>query len=94
MKLLEVRNLTVRFPTRRGWIHAVENVDFDLDAGEVLGIVGESGSGKSVTMLAVMGLLPPNAQVSADRLAFDGTDLLALDGRERRPDSRRTAHGL
>ena len=84
MKLLEVRNLTVRFPKRRGWIHAVENVDFDLDAGEVLGIVGESGSGKSVTMLAVMGLLPPNAQVSADRLSFDGTDLLALNGRQRR----------
>lgn len=84
MPLLEVRNLTVRFPTRRGWIHAVESVDFGLDAGEVLGIVGESGSGKSVTMLAVMGLLPPGAQVTADRLAFDGTDLLALDGRQRR----------
>lgn len=84
MPLLEVRNLTVRFPTRRGWIHAVESVDFDLDAGEVLGVVGESGSGKSVTMLAVMGLLPPSAQVTADRLAFDGSDLLALDGRQRR----------
>jgi len=84
MPLLEVRNLTVRFPTRRGWIHAVENVDFDLDAGEVLGIVGESGSGKSVTMLAVMGLLPAGAQVAADRLAFDGADLLSLDGRQRR----------
>ncbi|MBX3576646.1 MAG: ABC transporter ATP-binding protein [Rhizobiaceae bacterium] len=84
MALLEVRNLTVTMPTRRGPVRIVEAIDLDIDVGDVLGIVGESGSGKSVTMLAVMGLLPRYADVSADRLAFDGIDLLSLKGALRR----------
>ena len=66
MPLLEVRNLTVRFPTRRAAFTAVDGVDIDVDRDEALAIVGESGSGKSVAMLAVMGLLPAQAEVSAD----------------------------
>ncbi len=76
--LLQVQNLSVAFHTRAGIIHAVNDVSFDLHAGETLGIVGESGSGKSVTCSALMGLLPsPPARPGADSHAlFDGIDLL------------------
>ena len=84
MHLLEVRNLTVSFDTSVGLFHAVRGIDLHVDAREVLAIVGESGSGKSVAMLSVMGLLPPTATVTADRMAFDGRDLLALSSAERR----------
>ena len=71
---LELRNLTVKFPARPLSVTAVKGVDFGIAQGEVLGLVGESGSGKSVTSLAVMGLLPPQAQVSGEiLLATDAT---------------------
>ena len=76
MPLLEIRNLTVSFATRHGEFKAVDGVDITVDRDEVLAIVGESGSGKSVAMLAVMGLLPFTARVTADRMAFDGADLI------------------
>jgi dipeptide transport system ATP-binding protein len=82
--LLEVRGLTVRFATRVGAFTAVDGIDLHVRPDEVLAIVGESGSGKSVAMLAVMGLLPWTAQVSAERLQFNGQDLLALGPRQRR----------
>ena len=84
MPLLEIKNLTVAFDTSVGLFHAVRGIDMSVDAREVLAIVGESGSGKSVAMLAVMGLLPPSATVSADRLTFEGRDLLALSPHDRR----------
>ncbi len=84
MPLLEIRNLRVTFPTMAGAFHAVEGVDMTVDPGEVLGVVGESGSGKSVTMLAVMGLIPYPGVVSADVLSFDGKDLRGLSPRRRR----------
>src|SRR5262245_43276864 len=84
MSLLEIRRLTVEFPTSGGTLRAVDGIDLDADAGELVAIVGESGSGKSVAMLAVMGLLPPSAVVRADRLAFDGRELLHLTARQRR----------
>ncbi len=84
MALLEIEDLTVEFPTLSGPFRAVDRASFRVDAGEVLAIVGESGSGKSVSMLAVMGLLPPAARVTAGRLDFAGTDLLGLSRRQRR----------
>ena len=66
MALLEIENLSVEFKTSRGAFRAVDHVSVKVDAGEVLAIVGESGSGKSVSMLAVMGLLPESATVTAD----------------------------
>ena len=76
MSLLEVRDLTTTFQTGRGEISAVEDVSFDLDAGEILGIVGESGSGKSVTALTIMGLLPqPPARLAAGSVRFAGEEL-------------------
>jgi dipeptide transport system ATP-binding protein len=84
MPLLEISNLTVEFATAHGAFRAVDQVSLSIDKGEVLAIVGESGSGKSVAMLAVMGLLPWTAKVTADRLVFDGKDLMKLDDSERR----------
>jgi dipeptide transport system ATP-binding protein len=82
--LLDVRNLSVSFDTAAGRFFAVEGVDLSVDTSEVLAIVGESGSGKSVAMLAVMGLLPPIAEVTADAMRFEGRDLMALTARQRR----------
>ena len=84
MSLLEIRNLTVEFKTAHGDFRAVDSVDLDVDQGDVVAIVGESGSGKSVSMLALMGLLPWTATVTADRLAFDGLDLKTVKPRDRR----------
>jgi dipeptide transport system ATP-binding protein len=84
MALLEIENLTVEFKTSSGNFRAVDQVSMKVDKGEVLAIVGESGSGKSVSMLAVMGLLPWTAKVTADRINFDGQDLLSIKPVERR----------
>ena len=74
MSLLELRNLKVTF----GGFTAVDGIDLDVAAGELLGIVGESGSGKSVSMMALLGLIDAPGVVSADALRFDGQDLLAM----------------
>ncbi|MDH5353204.1 MAG: ATP-binding cassette domain-containing protein, partial [Gammaproteobacteria bacterium] len=84
MSLLSIRNLTVRFKTAGGLFTAVENVSLDVERGEVVAIVGESGSGKSVSMLAVMGLLPWTAEITSDELVFDGIDLNSLSAKARR----------
>src|SRR5258708_12120131 len=76
MSLLEVRGLATNFQTGRGEISAIEDISFELNAGEILGIVGESGSGKSVTALTIMGLLPqPPARVAAGSVRFPGEEL-------------------
>ncbi len=82
--LLDIRGLRVTFATRSGPFRAVDDIDITIARDEVLGVVGESGSGKSVAMLAVMGLLPPTATVQAERMQFDGRELLGLTVRERR----------
>jgi dipeptide transport system ATP-binding protein len=84
MALLEIENLVVEFETASGPFRAVDGVSLKVDAREVLAIVGESGSGKSVSMLAIMGLLPWTAKVSADKATFNGRDMLAMDAAERR----------
>jgi dipeptide transport system ATP-binding protein len=84
MPLLEIENLVVEFDTAQGPFRAVDGVSLKVDEREVLAIVGESGSGKSVSMLAVMGLLPWTAKVNADKMSFADTDLLKLNDAERR----------
>ncbi|MBB3393996.1 MULTISPECIES: ABC transporter ATP-binding protein [unclassified Rhizobium] len=84
MALLEIENLVVEFQTSTGPFRAVDGVSLKVDAGEVLAIVGESGSGKSVSMLAAMGLLPWTAKVTADKMVFDGRNLLGMSASERR----------
>ena len=83
--LLSVRGLKVEFGTDQGPARAVDDLSFDLDAGEVLGIVGESGSGKSVTALSIMGLLPvPPGRVTGGEILFEGADLLRKPPNEMR----------
>jgi dipeptide transport system ATP-binding protein len=84
MALLEIANLTVEFATATGSLRAVDGINLSVDEGEILAIVGESGSGKSVAMLALMGLLPWTAKVSADSMLFDGQDLLGMNDKQRR----------
>ena len=84
MPLLSIKNLCVDFQTRNGFFRAVDSVSLVVDVGQVHGIVGESGSGKSVAMLAVMGLLPKTAKVSADEMRFEGKDLLSMSADEKR----------
>ena len=79
--LLEVAQLDVRIPVAGGLLHPVRDVSFSLGRGDVLCIVGESGCGKSLTSLALMNLLPTRARRSAQRLSFDGIDLLRLNER-------------
>jgi oligopeptide transport system ATP-binding protein len=78
--LLQVRNLTTRFKTERGLVTAVDQVSFDIAAGETLAIVGESGSGKSVTALSVMRLIAsPPGRIETGEAMFEGRDLFKLD---------------
>lgn len=81
--LLDIKDLRVRFHLRTGTVEAVRGVSFQLGR-ERLGIVGESGSGKSQTGRAILGLTPPPGEVTADRLAFDGIDLLRASKRQLR----------
>jgi dipeptide transport system ATP-binding protein len=84
MALLEIENLSVAFPSPTATGRAVDGVSIAVAESESVGVVGESGSGKSLTMLAVMGLVPYPGQVTADRIRFKGRDLLQLSRRERR----------
>ncbi len=85
MSFLSVRNLQILFATESGEAAAVDDVSFDLAAGEILGIVGESGSGKSVTALSIMGLLPrPPARIGRGAIMFEGENLLTYSERAMR----------
>ena len=84
MPLLDIQNLSVEFPTSAGTLRAVDHVSLTLEEGEILGVVGESGSGKSVTMMALMGLVAYPGRITAERLSFDGRDLLTMSDGDRR----------
>ena len=79
--LVHCEALTVRFVGREGTVHAVNGVGFTLDAGEVLCIVGESGAGKSVTLRAMMRLLPAHRTQLSGTLTIAGKDVMRLDRR-------------
>jgi dipeptide transport system ATP-binding protein len=84
MSLLDIQNLSVEFGAKGRGFRAVDTLDIQLGQGQVLGIVGESGSGKSVSMMAMMGLLAGQGRIDADKLLFDGKDLLTISDRARR----------
>ncbi|WP_394553567.1 dipeptide ABC transporter ATP-binding protein [Agromyces sp. MMS24-JH15] len=86
--LVEIENLSVDFPTKRGVTHAVQGISFHVDPGECFAIVGESGSGKSVSARCLVGLNGRAATVSASKLEFAGRDLLRLS-----PDQWRDLRG-
>ena len=76
--LLEVRNLRVEFPTRRGTLVAVDDLSFEISPGEVLGVVGESGAGKSLTGMAIIGLLDPPGRIAAGEIRLEGQRIDSL----------------
>jgi peptide/nickel transport system ATP-binding protein/oligopeptide transport system ATP-binding protein len=76
--LLQVSDLRVQIATRRGIVRAVDGVSLEVPAGEAVGLVGESGSGKSMTLRAILGVLPPEARVTAGEILLDGVDLTQL----------------
>ncbi len=80
--VLEVRNLSIRFPHRHGDVAVVDDVSFSVRPGETMALVGESGCGKSITSLAIMGLLDKNAEISG-QILYRGRDLLQMSERER-----------
>ena len=82
--ILEVEDLRVEFPTRRGALVAVDGVSFSIAAGEVLGVVGESGAGKSITGLAVIGLLEPPGRIAAGEVRLEGRRIDNLPHEEMR----------
>jgi oligopeptide/dipeptide ABC transporter ATP-binding protein len=76
--MLEVRDLHVRISSGRGVVRAVDGVSFEVARGEALGLVGESGSGKSMTLRAILGVLPAEARVTSGQVLLDGVDLVPL----------------
>lgn len=79
--ILDVRNLSIALPDDAGWRSIVKSISFTV-GHEIVALVGESGSGKSLTGKTIMGLLPSRAQVTADKLACEGENLLALSERQ------------
>ncbi|HEX4259659.1 MAG TPA: ABC transporter ATP-binding protein [Acetobacteraceae bacterium] len=88
MPLLEVRDLRVEFPTRRGTLRAIDGVSFTIERGEVLGVVGESGAGKSLTGAAIIGLLERPGRISGGEIRLDGKRIDNLS-----PDAMRVIRG-
>jgi peptide/nickel transport system ATP-binding protein len=82
--ILEVKGLTVQFPTRRGILTAVDSISFSIAPGEVLGVVGESGAGKSITGMAVIGLLEPPGRIAAGEVLLEGRRIDRLPHEEMR----------
>ncbi len=81
--LLSIEGLTLSFKTRKGFVRALDNLEFSLEKGEILGIVGESGCGKSLTAQSIMGLVKtPPARIDAGKILFHGQDLFALSSRQ------------
>ena len=77
--ILEVRDLRVEIPLTRGTVHAVQSASFTVEAGQALGLVGESGCGKSMTLRAILGLLPQPGQITGGEVLFQGDDLANAD---------------
>ena len=72
MSLLQVKNLVVEFPHRRGTLRALDDISFDIAPGEILGVVGESGAGKSITGAAIIGLLEPPGRIASGQILLEG----------------------
>ena len=80
MSLLQIKNLVVEFPHRRGTLRAIDNISFDIAPGEILGVVGESGAGKSLTGAAIIGLLEPPGRIAGGEIHLEGQRIDQLSG--------------
>ncbi len=85
MALLDVIDLVVEFPSRRGVLRALDNISFSISEGEILGVVGESGAGKSLTGAAIIGLLEPPGRIGGGQILFDGKRIDRLTSEQMRP---------
>jgi len=88
MPILTVENLTTHYRTLSGYVRAAENVSFNLDKGEAMGLAGESGCGKTTVALSLLRLLPPNGEVKSGRVIFKEKDILSMDEAELRENVR------
>ncbi len=79
VSLLQVKNLVVEFPNRRGTLRAIDDISFDIAPGEILGVVGESGAGKSLTGAAIIGLLEPPGRIASGQILLEGQRIDHLD---------------
>jgi peptide/nickel transport system ATP-binding protein len=86
MSLLQVRDLVVEFPNRRGTLRALDGVSFDIAPGEILGMVGESGAGKSLTGAAIIGLLEPPGRIASGSISLQGERIDNLPPEHMRQD--------
>src|SRR4051812_38432956 len=84
MTLLQVQDLVVEFPTRRGTLRALDRISFDIAPGEILGVVGESGAGKSLTGAAIIGLLEPPGRIASGRILLEGQRIDNLQNEQMR----------
>ena len=84
MRLLDVRNLSVYYSTRRGAVKAVDGISFDLQRGEVVGLAGESGCGKTTVAMSILGIIPPPGRIVHGHILLDGIDLAGLSPEEMR----------
>ena len=94
MSLLQVQNLVVEFPTRRGTLRALDDISFEIAPGEILGVVGESGAGKSLTGTAVIGLLDPPGRIAGGSIHLDGQRIDNLPAEAMRKLRGRRIHDL
>lgn len=84
MKILEIQNLVMYYGTMKGYVKAVDNVSFDVEKGEAMGLVGESGCGKTTIGMSILRLLPANSEIRSGRILFKGENLLDLPEKEMR----------
>jgi len=88
MSVLSVQNLVTYYKTLRGYVRAVENISFDVNKGEALGLAGESGCGKTTAALSILKLLPSNGQILKGKILFDGEDVVKMSEQDLRSKIR------
>jgi len=86
--ILKLDAVSTNYLTLRGWVHAAENVNFQIERGEAMGLVGESGCGKTTIALSILKLLPPGAKIRKGKILFDGTDIVPIPDDKMRKDIR------